>query len=120
MNSIMVICPYLDNGTWVFDDPSVGLRKEAFVAGAPEILEALVAREKIENPQKGFRLFFSATPFPTQHLEVKHLKEEMGGNWYTDPEGRAGWLCPALFKYFETAPKSLYLRVENLLQAEPK
>jgi hypothetical protein len=25
-----------------------------------------------------------------------------------------GWLCPALFKYFEAAPKDLYVKAEPL------
>ncbi|OYW17217.1 MAG: hypothetical protein B7Z55_12980 [Planctomycetales bacterium 12-60-4] len=41
-NSIMVIAPYVDAGTWVFDDPSTGLVKEPFVAGIPEMIDVLV------------------------------------------------------------------------------
>ena len=37
-NSIQVIHPYLDRGTMVFDDPAVGLVKEAFVAVTLEIV----------------------------------------------------------------------------------
>jgi hypothetical protein len=25
-----------------------------------------------------------------------------------------GWLCPALFKYFPTAPKTIFVKVEEL------
>ena len=41
-NVLMVINPYWHNGTWVFDDESVGLDKEPFVAGVPEILDKMV------------------------------------------------------------------------------
>jgi len=27
-------------------------------------------------------------------------------------KGAEGWLCPALFRYFETAPESLYVKAE--------
>jgi hypothetical protein len=40
MNAINVIVPYKHNGTWVFDDPGVGLRREPFVdlsAGRAEL-----------------------------------------------------------------------------------
>lgn len=33
----------------------------------------------------------------------------MGGNWYWNESlGMEGWLCPALFKYFDTAPERIY------------
>ncbi len=35
--------------------------------------------------------------------------QEMGGNWYWNESlGMEGWLCPALFKYFDTAPERIY------------
>jgi hypothetical protein len=35
----------------------------------------------------------------------------MGGNWYAWSErGIEGWLCPALFKYFEAAPNEIYVK----------
>ncbi len=37
----MVIAPYWFNGTWVFDDPMVGLKREPFVAGVPEMIDVL-------------------------------------------------------------------------------
>jgi len=37
-NSMLVTSPYLINGTWVFDAPTVGLVKEPFVAGIPTML----------------------------------------------------------------------------------
>jgi hypothetical protein len=37
----------------------------------------------------------------------------MGGNWYrADVPPSEGWLCPALFRYFETAPQEIYVRAE--------
>lgn len=63
----------------------------------------------------GFRLLFSATPFPgyTAKLEWRH--GESGGNWYFSPTyGFEGWLCPALLKYFEQAPAEIYAKAEPL------
>ena len=55
-NSIMVILPYRYGGTWVFDDESVGLVREPFVAGVPEMIDVLVA--DVPNAEEGFRLSF--------------------------------------------------------------
>lgn len=43
-NQIMAIAPYWleDVGTWVFDDPAVGLCQEPFVSGVPEMIDYLV------------------------------------------------------------------------------
>ena len=113
-NSMMVICPYLYNNTWVFDDSTKGLDKEAFVEGVPEILEMLLEIQQIKTPENGFRLLFSAKPFPNHQLKVNWIREECEGNWYATEDGMEGWLCPALFKYFSQAPPNIYIKVENL------
>jgi hypothetical protein len=107
MNSIMVIHPYRCEGMWVFDDEAAGLRQEPFVSGADTILDQMVGA--IPAAESGFTLLFSAGPFPGFQVEFEWQRTEMDGNWYycsaLDAEG---WLCPALFKYFESAPARLY------------
>ena len=111
MNAINVIIPYRWEGMWVFDDPKVGLDKEPFVSGADDIIDLMVA--DIPDAAEGFRLIFSATAFPGSEFEFEWRREESAGNWYyiasLDMEG---WLCPALFKYFEKAPKRIYAKAE--------
>lgn len=117
----MVLKPYKYLGTWVFDDPSTGLEKEAFVAGVPEILEGLLAANGIplEEAEQGFKLTFSSVAFPGYQLQAIWSREEAGGNWYKEKEtGHEGWLCPALFKYFESAPAALFIRADSLPQGE--
>jgi hypothetical protein len=113
-NSIFVIAPYWLHGTWVFDDPSVGLVQEPFVAGVPEILDAMVA--EVPGSRSGFKLLFSDAPFPGFHREFVRVRTEYGGTWYESVESAKsqGWLCPALFKYYPEAPERLYVRVERL------
>jgi hypothetical protein len=112
-NSIMVISPYWHAGTWVFDDLAVDLVKEPFVSGVPEMIDVLTAH--IPDARRGFRLLFSAQPFPGYQAKFTHSREEFGGNWYKLEEPRMeGWLCPALFKYFDDAPPTLYARAEPL------
>ena len=113
MNQILVIAPYKRAGTWVFDDPAVGLEAEPFVAGIPEMIDRLVA--PIEGADEGFRCLFSAAPFPGAMVELDRQHEELGGWWYFSPDYNAtGWLCPALFKYFDAAPEKLFVRAEPL------
>ena len=111
MNTINLIAPYRYEGMWVFDDPRVGLDKEPFVSGADTMIDVFVAN--IPNAENGFRLLFSATPFPGYTAELGWRREEYGGNWYFSPEFKMeGWLCPALFKYFDKAPKEIYVKAE--------
>ena len=107
MNSIVAIHPYKHQGLWVFDDERVGLVQEPFVAGADTVIEKMV--EDIPDAQTGFTLLFSAGPFPGHQAVFEWRREEMGGNWYYSPQlDMEGWLCPALFQYFDTAPQKLY------------
>lgn len=107
-----IISPYNYNGAWVFDDPTVGLVKEAFVCGSDKIIEHL--SRDIPDARDGFNLYFSAAPFPGHQAHLKWDREELEGNWYRlDDDGdhtpaMEGWLCPALFKYFERAPMDIY------------
>ena len=92
---------------WVFDDPAVGLRKEPFVSGADTIIDRMV--ESIPDAESGFTLLFSANPFPGHQIEFKWRRAELGGNWYYSAAlDMEGWLCPALFKYFVSAPTKIY------------
>jgi hypothetical protein len=108
----MVIAPYWYHGTWVFDDPSVGLDREPFVSGIPEMIDHIV--QDIPNARDGFRLTFSAEPFPGYDYELTHVREEYGGHWYALENPRMeGWLCPAMFKYFDMAPKRIFVKADT-------
>ena len=99
--------PYKAGGLWVFDDPAVGLTREPFVSGADAIIDRLV--QEIPDAKSGFTLLFSAQPFPGFQAEFEWRGEEFSGNWYYSPAlGMEGWLCPALLKYFDCAPKRIY------------
>jgi hypothetical protein len=112
-NSIMVIQPYWSAGTWVFDDPTAGLLREPFVCGIPEMIDQLVA--EIPDARSGFRLLFSAKPFPGHRAEFQRVRSDSGGTWYrSEALSMEGWLCPALFKYFGEAPPTLYVKAEAI------
>ena len=107
VNAINVSHPYKSQGTWMFDDPAVGLRREPFVSGADAIIDRLV--QGTPSAESGFTLLFSAEPFPGYQVTFEHRREEMGGNWYyCRALNMEGWLCPALLKYFHAAPKTIY------------
>ena len=116
---------YSNFGIWVFDDESVGLELEAFVSGTDKVMDWIV--KDIPNAIEGFKLTFSDKPFAGYQMEAvwfDNSQDSEGmnivGNWYkwcdvnsTEP-GIAGWLCPALFLYFPTAPSSLFVMAEKV------
>ena len=111
MNTII---PYWDNdsGTWVFDEPNVGLIKEPFVLGVPEMIDGLV--KDIPGARDGFKLSFSSSPISDQDYVLSKLQADMGGWWYQDKDGRKGWLCPAMFLFFTQAPELIHVQVNSL------
>ena len=112
-NALMVVFPYKDSKTWMFDDKTVGLTREPFVNGIPEMIDILV--DGLKDAERGFRLVFSSGPFPGFQAELTWEREEHGGNWYRWVErGMKGWLCPAMFAYFDEAPKRLFCKAEAI------
>jgi hypothetical protein len=116
-NSIFIIQPYLFADTWVFDDESRGLDKEPFVAGIPEMIQYAIQQNELPANTDRFRLLFSAEPFPKYQHKITKLGPEYGGTNYclefATGERMEGWLCPALFKYFDVAPDSIYIKMES-------
>lgn len=113
-NSLLVIAPYRQAGTWVFDDPRAGLQAEPFVSGIPELIDRLVAEANIPDASNGFRLIFSPQPFPGYQTRVLWRRRENAGNWYyAEKYHMEGWLCAALFKYFKRAPREIYVKAER-------
>lgn len=107
MNALRVIHPYCCEGMWVFDDERAGLVREPFVSGADTVIDRMV--EVIPGAADGFTLIFSDKPFPGHQLVLEWRREEHDGNWYYAADlDMEGWLCPALFKYFDATPASIY------------
>jgi hypothetical protein len=123
-NAIFVVAPYWYQGTWVFDDAAVGLKREPFVAGVPEMIDYMV--KDIPDAKNGFRLTFSAKEFPSHQFKLTWLRGDSTGNFYkvelpagddaTSKRTMEGWICPAMFRYYREAPKALYVRADAVNQ----
>ena len=113
-NSLFVIKPYFDEGleAWVFDDEERGLYKEALVLGADLLCQSLY--EKYGD----FSASFSANYIPNADVVLHRTTEpsRQNGTWYKEATSKQdAWLCPALFKFFDEAPDSIYLKVNPKL-----
>ena len=128
-NVLLAIEPYWCGGVWVFDDAAKGLEKESvegcFEAefremkvlarliggGVTKLIDYLV--KDISDAREGFILLFSSQPFAGYQVELTRIAEEDGGCLYRGRNHNAeAWLSPALLKYFETSPESLYVKAE--------
>jgi len=90
----------------------VGLKREPFVAGIPEMIDEMV--RNIPDAEQGFRLLFSTQAFPGYTHKLTWRRGDKTGNWYyCEQLGKEGWLCPGLFKYYKQPPKELYAKAER-------
>ena len=129
-NALMAIEPYWHEGTWVFDDVSMGLEKEPIEGrfegemaaimelvgvtgtGLSKMIDYLV--KDIPDARSGFILLFSSQPFVGYQVELTRVEEEYDGWIYRAKNYRAEpWLPPTLLRYFDTPPESLYVRAER-------
>ena len=110
-NSLMVLRVTMENDIWAFNDPEKGLHREPFVAGADALCEALA---KSVGSKSAVTIIFSENQFPTAVMRLNWVKFEMGGNVYElAGSDHKAWLCPALLKYFDKAPKTIYVEAKK-------
>jgi hypothetical protein len=126
---LKTIIAYRDGTGWAFDDPTRGLRREALVCGADDLLHALAPDLRQVRVQ-----FFAHRP-PTEDydsdLVLSRIDEPLlepapaapagttvavgQGTWYsvTAPGTKVTrvWLCPALSRYFRDPPKYLFVKL---------
>ena len=119
LTGVLVLEPYREHGTWVFDDSTAGLVREPFVGEVNAMLDQLAA--PIAGAEQGFRLLFAVEPFEGRQASFTWVRADpVEGNWYrSDEPGEEGWLCPALFCYFPAAPPKLFVRAEAKAGVRP-
>lgn len=111
MNVIYLIIPYKHEGTWVFDDATVGIVREPFIKGADLIIDKMV--ESIPNAEHGFRLLFASRPFLDYNFKLEWLRSENGGDWYYSADyNQDAWVSQVLYRYFPAAPSTIYMKIE--------
>jgi hypothetical protein len=123
-NELVITQPYWYKDAWVFDDPSKELEKEPldgirgepeeaerWLAGTSRIIDYLV--KDIPNARKGFILLCSSQPIAGYQVELALEGQDGGGYSYKAKDsGKGWWLSPTLLRYFDTAPKSIYVKAE--------
>ena len=118
-NSVFVLYPYKEGNVWAFDDEATGLMREAFIAGADDVIEFMV--KGIPKAHKGFALIFSPTPFPghtvvleRENVKLKRGEVDIGTTYWCEAAQKHAWLCPALFRYFDKAADMLYAQAKPM------
>lgn len=112
-NQIQMIVPYKDHGQWMFDDATTGLHRELFISGADTLMDVMTMH--IPGAGDGFKLIFSHEWFPDHDHQFERMHAEGGGVWYKHKRSALhGWLCPAMFLYFEKAPAEIYVQCKPM------
>ena len=111
MNIINTILARRFNGIWVFEDQERGLINEAFVGGIPEIIEKIMEDSHIPKTDEKVLIIFSAESFKGHSHILKHKEQDGTGNTYKLGE-MEGWLCAALYQYFDKTPSEIYVQMK--------
>ena len=111
---IDIIHPYKIGDTWFFDDEETGLVQEPFVRGTSEFVDTVLSTFGIVHWP--FSVLFSDKNFGNGSgrwpIEIVKVREEDGGCWYkSETFNKEFWLCPQLFRYFDSPPERIYIRV---------
>jgi len=113
MNSMMTLELYRHQGCWVFTDDTHGLKHEALVLGASEMVDRLYAAVYEDYTRDPVLATFSAESFPGAFRADLDGPDPEGGHWYT-LAGQKAWLCGSLLSYFPEAPEQLYVRITDI------
>jgi hypothetical protein len=107
-NALFTIFPYKKGGQWMYDDESVDVYEEPFVAGADDLLDLL------SNGKDECTVIFSSSPFPGHQYKFgKMVKEGDSGTFYYSEEHKMEfWLCSVLNLYYPTSPNELYVKIK--------
>jgi hypothetical protein len=107
--STFCIKPYTKGPNWFFDDPGKGLLKEGLTDGVPEMLVWLYERKKTTTGNAV--VWFSSEPHACD-VTLRYVGPWWHGSLYRCEDGRECWLCPALLRYYEEPPATLYVWLE--------
>lgn len=112
-NTVNILHPYRTSfGTWVYDDPDIGVYSEAFVCGSSEVIDHLVGEDN-----NFFDLVISAHPLPGYQAKIVKIQKEeeptIEGWYHLEGTEMDHWLCGEVLSYFEGYPDEIYIRVEN-------
>lgn len=107
-NTIFTIFPYIDRKQWLFDDADRDVYKEAFVAGADDLLD-LVCKGADKCT-----VLFSASEFPNHDLTLSLIEAYKDGSadYYCLELKHNLWLCSCLAKYMNPPPENIYLKIK--------
>ena len=110
MNSLFRIIIRLQDGLWVYDDATFGVKGQPFVFGSDLILEKMVARVVEELDR--VNVLFSSIPFPGSEHCLEFIREETEGFVYRWADHNLqGWMSPSLRNYFPEPPPKIYLQL---------
>lgn len=114
-NAVFCIHPVRRYGTWSFTDEEAGLQGEPFVGDINIMIDGLVQANGIKDAARGFNLYFGSEPIKGHQMSFTLIEVDAGrggATYHCDQLKIQGWLCPALFCYFVTPPKKIYVRAE--------
>ncbi len=139
-NAVMTLPIFRKGGTWMFNDPGRELYEEPFVGMANLPFEFIYFDKNGVHARDGdeITIYFSENEIPNYNIKAEHTDDlgENKGDMYKMfinrdtvkrqsiqhleqmvpgimQNGQEFWLCPALLKFFNFAPKRIYVSYLN-------
>ena len=110
--NVFVIHAYKKGDLWYFTDEDRKIIAEPFLSDASAIINTLA--DQVDPGAVDCVIEFSGTSFCEETTELSRKSLECGGVWYESKTlNMKGWLCPVFYKYFESAPDKLYVKVSK-------
>lgn len=104
---------YKEDDRWFFDDPGKNIVHEEFVSNVPSMLLTLIKDpEKKRIQLEVYNVFLFDADAVLEHIEDIN-ESNTSGVWYK-MKGIKGWFCPVFWRYFKTAPDTLWIRILNI------
>ena len=115
---IFTLTFYRHQGQWVFDDERRDIFVEPLVCCADDVFDVISGRCDDDSINR-CTVNFSSSHITGFALHATYLGPEFGGSRYNTADMTPDapfefWLCPALFAYFDRAPKDLYVQYVSI------
>jgi len=108
---------------WVFDDDTLGIKDEAFVMGADDLIDRYM--DEVlggYNINKKYVMNFSTNDLGINSWSIHKMKKNqmptksqrvLGSNWECKHPKATLWLCPTFFEYYTEDIKKIYFQIKS-------
>lgn len=103
------ICPYQIKFGWFFDYKPLDLVQEGLTDGVPEVITNSL---QLVNQTPPCSIWFSDSPIFNYSLSLIGPMRN-GHQYFWQQQNKFCWFCPALLKFYKSAPEKIWFIVKG-------